>query len=157
MKIIFLDFNGILDTWENFDVIDESNLKRLQRIVVETEAKVVITSSCKNNYNRTGVMGPILKMLVETLLVSGIDVVGIVPNSSTREEEIAMYLEVHPEIENFVILDDDYDMLRFKDNLIKLPSQSVGIGQNGLEDKHVDDAIRILGKSLNNDNKRRLL
>ncbi len=157
MKVIFLDFNGILDTWENFDVIDESNLERLQRIVLETEAKVVITSSCKNNYNRTGVMGPILKMLVDSLLNAGIDIAGIVANASTREEEIALYLSSHSEIENFVILDDDYDMPSFENNLIKLPSQSIGVEQTGLKDVHVDEAIRILGKTLNNDDKRRLL
>ena len=31
MKVVFLDFNGILDTYENFDVIDPDNLNRLKR------------------------------------------------------------------------------------------------------------------------------
>ena len=52
MKIIFLDFNGILDTYDNMDVIDEYNLNRLKRIVDESGAKVVLTTSNKNNYYR---------------------------------------------------------------------------------------------------------
>ena len=31
MKVVFLDFNGILDTYENMDVVDPDNLMRLKR------------------------------------------------------------------------------------------------------------------------------
>lgn len=37
----------------------------------------------------------------------------------TREFEIQMYLDSHPEIENFLIFDDDLDMGELRDHLIK--------------------------------------
>ena len=36
-------------------------------------------------------------------------------------------------------------MPSFRDNLILLPSQMIGIEQRGLEDEHVEKAISILG------------
>ena len=147
MKVIFLDFNGILDTYDNFDVVDEDNLNRLMRIVDETDAKIVISSSCKNNYYRNGRIAGILKYLLDTLLECGIDVIGLLPMGESREQEIEMYLLEHPEVTDFVILDDDYEMPIFKDNLIKLPCQNIGPEQRGLEDKHVEKAIEILGKN----------
>lgn len=47
MKVIFLDFNGVLDTYENMDEINPDNLQRLKHIANETEAKIVISSSSK--------------------------------------------------------------------------------------------------------------
>lgn len=145
MKVIFLDFNGILDTYENIDVIDSDNLNRLKRIVDECNAKVVLTTSNKNNYYRSGMIRGILKYIIDSLLEAGIDVIGMVPMLDSREDEIRAYLEMHPEVEEFVILDDDYDMPSFRDNLILLPSQMIGIEQRGLEDEHVEKAISILG------------
>lgn len=145
MKVIFLDFNGILDTYENMDVIDSDNLNRLKRIVDECNAKVVLTTSNKNNYYRSGMIRGILKYIIDSLLEAGIDVIGMVPMLDSREDEIHAYLAMHPEVEAFVILDDDYDMPSFRDNLILLPSQMIGIEQRGLEDEHVEKAISILG------------
>lgn len=145
MKVIFLDFNGILDTYENMDVIDSDNLNRLKRIIDECNAKVVLTTSNKNNYYRSGMIRGILKYIIDSLLEAGIDVIGMVPMLDSREDEIHAYLDMHPEVEEFVILDDDYDMPSFRDNLILLPSQMIGIEQRGLEDEHVEKAISILG------------
>lgn len=145
MKVIFLDFNGILDTYENMDVIDSDNLNRLKRIVDECNAKVVLTTSNKNNYYRSGMIRGILKYIIDSLLEAGIDVIGMVPMLDSREDEIHAYLDMHPEVEEFVILDDDYDMPSFRDNLILLSSQMIGIEQRGLEDEHVEKAISILG------------
>jgi hypothetical protein len=156
MKVIFLDFNGILDTFENMDVIDPDNLNRLKRIVDESGAKVVLTTSNKNIFYYSGQIRGILKYIIDSLLEVGIDIVGMVPMLDNREDEIREYLNGHKDIESFVILDDDYDMPSFKDNLIKLPSQMIGIEQRGLEDKHVDIALNILGKKLSIDTKKRL-
>lgn len=149
MKVVFLDFNGILDTYDNMDVVDLDNLNRLKTIVDVTGAKVVLTTSNKNNYYRSGKIRGILKYIIDSLLEAGIDVIGMVPMLDSREKEIHAYLDMHPEVEEFVILDDDYDMPSFKDNLILLPSQSIGPEQNGLEDEHVERAIEILGVNYN--------
>ena len=70
-------------------------------------------------------------------------IIGITPKCNSRVYEIMTYLREHPEIENYCILDDDYDMEELKDNLVKLPPQ-IEEGQKGLEDIHVDKAIKIL-------------
>lgn len=54
MKVIFLDFNGVLDTNTNMDIIDKDNLLRLKKIVDETNSNVVISSSLKNNSYKEG-------------------------------------------------------------------------------------------------------
>ena len=148
MKVIFLDFNGVLDTWFEMDKINYDNLQRLKWIVRETEAKVVLTTSNKRSFVTSGVMNPIMVMLTTRLMEEGIDVIGVTPNADTREHEIMLYLYEHPEIENYVIIDDDYDMEELADHLVKLPCQNIGQEQLGLQKEHAEKAIKILGKNL---------
>lgn len=143
MNIIFLDFNGVLDTYDNMDIINKDNLNRLKRITEVTSSKVVISSSLKNSYFYTGHFSKNLKNIIEEIRSVGIEVIGITPKANTREEEIELYLQQHPEIDNFCILDDDYEMEKLKDNLVKLPSQMTE-GQTGLNETHVERAINIL-------------
>ena len=145
MNVIFLDFNGVLDTNEKMDEIEKDNLLRLKNIVEKTNSKIVISSSIKNNYVKTGKMGKLLNNLLITLEKESIEVIGFTPYLGNREEEIRLYLEEHEEIENFCILDDDYYMESFKDNLVKLPCQ-IEIGQKGLDDYYMNLAIQILKK-----------
>ena len=146
MKIIFLDFNGVLDTYDNMDEINPDNLNRLKQIVDECDAKVVISSSIKNSYFHTGYFSELFQRIIKEIESAGIEVIGITPHADTREEEIELYLKKHPEVENFCILDDDYEMLRLKDNIVKLPSQ-MQEGQMGLNYEYMNKAIEILGKS----------
>lgn len=145
MNVIFLDFNGILDTYDNLDVIDQSNLMRLKKLADMFDAKIVISSSLKNSYYYTGRYGKLLQDLINTLLENGIDVIGITPKAESREMEIKMYLEEHPEIDKFCILDDDYEMESLKDNLVKLPMQ-MQIGHKGFTDEYLDKAISIMSR-----------
>lgn len=146
MNVIFLDFNGVLDTWQNMDVINEENLQRLKFIVDETAAKIVISSSLKNSYYYTGHFSKHLQNIIKEIENIGIEVIGITPNAESREEEIRLYLDEHPEIDNFCILDDDYEMDQFRDNLVKLPPQ-LQKGQKGLEEVYMYRAIEILNKN----------
>lgn len=145
MKVIFLDFNWVLDTYDNMDEINPTNLQRLKTIVDKTGAQIVISSSLKNSYYYTGTLSRKLKDIINELERVGIEVIDITPNAKTREEEINLYLEIHPEIENFCIIDDDYEMESLKENLVKLPSQ-MNEGQMWLDDMHMNMAIRILIK-----------
>ena len=119
MKVIFLDFNGVLDTYDNMDEINPTNLQRLKTIVDETGAQIVISSSLKNSYYYTGTLSRKLKDIIRQLEEVGIEVIDITPHAKTREEEIKMYLDMHPEIGNFCIIDDDYEMESLKENLVK--------------------------------------
>lgn len=143
MKVIFLDFNGVLDTYYEMNEINLDNLRRLKHIVDETELKVVISSSLKNIYHYSGRFSKHFQTILNQITAEGIEIIGITPLRDTREEEIKAYLDSHPEIENFCIIDDDYDMESLKENLVKLPCQSE-VGQMGLDDNHMNMAIRIL-------------
>ena len=135
MKIIFLDFNGVLDTWENMDIINDDNLNRLKRLVDETDSNVVYSSS--NRYSRFG------KSIMLKLISSGINIVGVTPKLSSREDEIKTYLNEHPDIVNYCIIDDDYDMESMKEHMVKLPVQSEG--SLGFTDEYYQQALNILG------------
>ena len=152
MKVIFLDFNGVLDTYDNMDVINPENLSRLKRIVDECDAKVVISSSLKNSYYITGYFSLQLKKIMKELESAGIEVIDITPKANTREEEIEIYLINHTEVEQFCILDDDYEMERLNEHLVKLPSQQEE-GQMGLDDIHMNMAIDILNSKKKKYNK----
>lgn len=145
MNVVFLDYNGVLDTNLNMDVIDLGNLSRLKMLVDMFDAKVVISSSLKNPFYYCGRHSKLFQEILNTLLESGIDVIGITPKGETREEEILMYLNSHPEVSNYCILDDDYDMERLKDHLVKLPMQ-MSDGQMGFTQEYLDKAIGILGR-----------
>ena len=145
MNVIFLDFNGVLDTNLNMDVIDQGNLLRLKSLVDMFDAKVVISSSLKNPFYYNGKHSRLFQSILDTLLESGIDVIGITPKGNSREEEILMYLNSHPEISNYCILDDDYDMEKLKEHLVKLPMQ-IEDGQMGFTQEYLDKAISILGR-----------
>ncbi len=143
MIVIFLDFNGVLDTNNDMDVIDQGNLNRIKILADMFEAKVVISSSLKNPFYYNGRHSRMFQSILNTLLETGIDVIGITPKAESREEEIKMYLEAHPEISNYCIIDDDYDMENLKEHLVKLPSQ-MEIGQEGFTQEYLDKAIKVL-------------
>ena len=147
MNIIFLDYNGVLDTNDNMDVINLDNLQRLKHIVDETNSKVILTTSKKNSFYITGFLNKRLQEDIKLMESNGIQVIGITPKANTREEEIELYLNNHLEVEAFCIIDDDYDMERFADNLVKLPNQ-IEDGQMGLDDYHMNLAIKILKKRI---------
>ena len=136
MKVIFLDFNGILDTYENLDVIDEGNINRVKKLCDMTGSSVVFSSSGRFSVFGRGIMQQIIDY--------GIDIIGVTPKiNNRREEEIKAYLEEHPEIDNYCILDDDFDMPSMKEHLVKLPEQTKG--SLGFTENYYQQALAILG------------
>lgn len=142
MNVIFLDFNGVLDTYDNMDEINKDNLNRLKRIVQETNASVVISSSLKNSFYYLGRLSTKLKSIITDLNEAGIKVIGFTHSAETREEEILIYLANHPEIDNYCIIDDEFKWQELNDHLVKLIPQREG--GNGLRDEDVLQAINIL-------------
>lgn len=142
MKVIFLDFNGVLDTYEEFDVIDKSNLYILVDAINLTDSKVVITSSNKDYFYRNGKHNLIMENLINTLHEYNVEVLGYTKKLASREEEIMDYLRTHPEITHYCILDDDYLFESMKDHQIKLTSQNEG--GNGLRETSTYEIVRKL-------------
>ena len=61
MKVIFLDFDGVINDYMTINEINEYNVEMLKKIVNETDAKVVVTSSHKYSYQRNNNMEGFLK------------------------------------------------------------------------------------------------
>ena len=145
MKVIFLDFDGVINDYLSFDQINDYNVEILKRIINKTNAKVVVTSSHKykwqiNDNIEAFLNSNYIKMLKET----GIDVFDCTPFvNRNREQEILLYLKNHPEITQYVILDDDYIIESLKEHEIYVDLQT------GLRQEHIIPAIRILNGQLN--------
>ena len=158
MKAIFLDKDGVLNSDEYFDKIevqdikgiesdiDLETVKLLKEAVDATGAKVVVTASAR--YTANG------KFLIELLREHKIfpDLTPFIDNK--RGIEIKQWLSEHPEIDDFVILDDEifdsYDEELMK-KLIKISNGNGITFGEGLQRKDVDKIIQRLGKKRQKD------
>ncbi len=136
MNIVFLDIDGVVNTplldTEPFDLINGKTKKDgfyyglafptdkklynrqaimlLNKLCIEYDAKIVISSTWK-------VLGItyLKELLVNSGLIDSIEVIDTTPHVEdfrlTRGEEIQEYLDNHPEVVNYVILDDEDRML----------------------------------------------
>jgi len=163
MKVIFLDIDGVLNTEicvrHFFDIVsrgtkidchdefgvffDSVAVDWLLYIINETGAEIVISSTWKYNG-----LDSLVSMWKKRKLPGHI--IGITPTVKAdknlsfqeREErgnEILMYLDSHPEIESYVIIDDDDDMLEYQKPFFVQTNPLYGITA-----KEAGEAIRIL-------------
>ena len=135
MKVIFLDIDGVLNNLKRVD-IDPTRVEVFNKIIAATGAKVVISSTW-----RLVITLDKIRLALEVAGFKG-EVVGYTKSldvDSSRGCEIQEWLSRHTDIRNYVILDDDTDMLLDqKDNFVHINS-GIGIAMD-----HVEQAIRIL-------------
>ena len=120
LKIIFLDFDGVITIPETRYNISLEKVKLIEEIIKDTDAKIVISSTwrtgCKNREDFVN------KLLVSWReITSGLEKDSIFVNAiydvtdregKDRGEEIQRWLDIHEdEVESYAILDDDCDML----------------------------------------------
>ena len=106
--VIFLDVDGVLNSmhtpaWmrEDWDVPLARPLQNLKYIVDKTGAKIVVTSSWRE-------YPAALRKLEIALMVFELPIAGRTPALSTnRPNEIETWLNKHPEVKRYVILDDE--------------------------------------------------
>jgi len=142
IRVIFLDFDGVLNSKEHFATLDKTSpptaqemfyidkirriqgdnfsrkvavldirsvsrtlVGRVQWLVDETDASVVISSAWRHAY-----LIPSFQVLLEFHGFKG-RILDVTPSlKSLRGHEIQAWLDLHPEVEAFCILDDDDDM-----------------------------------------------
>lgn len=164
MKVIFLDIDGVLNSdkyWEMIlpyekqmtemeSEIDTQCLNNLKKIVNITKAKIVITSTWKK-INRK------YEEFKKYMIQNGISIYDKTPDSLqssiNRGEEIRTWLEEHKsEVDNFIIIDDEIypDYNELEERLVKTEFYK----GRGLEKKHVEKAINMLGKDREYDEER---
>ena len=149
MKIIFLDFDGVITTYHSGWRISIEKLLLIDKIVQSTNAKIVITSSWKLGFRTVEEFKTDLdnkrcsrNIKTETPFEKFVEqIYDITDNRGPwRGDEIQRYIENNKDkIESYVILDDDNDMLdKQLFNFVQTDSYD-GIGQ-----REVDLCIRIL-------------
>jgi hypothetical protein len=149
MKVLFLDFDGVMNNYGDFgrgpDPINPAAVGRLNTIVAQTGARVVISSSWRLKYTleslraRLGAVGFTGEVVDCT---PGLDATGSVFDAdprSARCREIQAWLGAQPEPpESFAILDDA--------DLEAMAAYHVRIDPvTGLCDEHIDTVIALLG------------
>ena len=121
MKVVFLDYDGVVNTpmWDREGHIDYNHpsngkvnnyqaIMWLNELLCKTGASIVVTSTWRFCCHKD-------KTYQDCLYNAGLKekykILGCTPvfgYPMRRKDEIEQYLNDHPEIDNFVILDDEY-------------------------------------------------
>jgi len=143
-RIIFLDFDGVIVTQTTrFNKMDPLCMTQLKRVIDETDAWLVISSTWRHRKNLDQIKDIFTDHGFEEM---GTRVIGLTPilnGYMIRGREIEKWIidnekwdELH--MKSFIILDDDSDMEPFMDRLIKTDRHK------GMNEKDAVQAINML-------------
>lgn len=166
MNVIFLDFDGVIDTYHFQSYEDmEKKVKILADICHEYDCKVVIEASVKTviDYDTLEVDENVfwVRHIFECFKKYGIECIGRTPNDVRldkplwKEDEIRAYLAKHPEIEHFCVIDDDdlgpkhSDLSKLDGYVVRPLDYCTNPFEEGLLPKHKEEVGRILQKENN--------
>ena len=146
--LILLDIDGVMvqaASWKPVEILDDGftsfnarAVSGLQRIISETNASIVLTTSHKSKYNLAQ-QQEIFKKRGITAIINKLD---DNKNYLTRKEEIINWANDNKHSNQFVIIDDDKSLNGLPNNLKeKLIQTSAMIGLN---DEDTSNAITIL-------------
>jgi hypothetical protein len=114
--VLFLDVDGVLNrSGASREHLFLDKVALLREIVETTNGAIVVSSTWRRLRNRMfelwAALGPDMKerWLGNTPILSG----------QPRGNEIQAWLDAHPEVERFVILDDDSDMGELMPHLVR--------------------------------------
>ena len=168
MKVIFLDIDGVLNHcgYQN-EIVDPKKIILLKKLVKLTNAKIVLSSSWRRKYDKDGnlvddtsykIIKKILKKYdleiyseienyVSNEVISNEITINDILNSDTDDNDRAIYivkwLNNHPEVTSFVILDDFGGWEKY--HLTKYVIRT-NYWDGGLKETHINKAINILKK-----------
>lgn len=158
MKVIFLDIDGVLNSNDYIDYALDNNIKgilkdinpktikMLKFAIDTTDAQIVLSSSWRYCH--------ICEELKELFSKYGINLNEKTPELHTHKRglEIKQYLKEHPNIEQYLILDDEifdfYEDEELKENLILTRENPNDYsGGDGLQIKHIEQIMRRFGRA----------
>ena len=172
MNVIFLDFDGVLDTIHHSSHEDiEKKVKILSNICKEYKCKVVIEASAKDAIDEETmqIYSDWVKYIFNLFKRYDIDCIGRTPTVKRKlstnsylpiwkEDEIRLYLYRHPEIEHYCVIDDDdtinmlkwerSDLDKVRRHLVTTKYYSDNPEEEGLLECHKKE----VGKMLKKDN-----
>lgn len=161
-KVIFLDVDGVLNSnfWNDNHqreisdgtLIDEEKIKLLACLVKKTNSKIILHSGWRTWFDSE--LEPLrieAKKLIQLLEKEGLRIDGLTPDLTTEEirktkkfslvkaDEILLWLKLHNDVTNWVVLDDlDLHNIQVAQHQVK-PDQTVG-----LTAQDVEKAVKIL-------------
>ena len=164
MNVIFIDFDGTLDSYYYKAYEDtEEKVKILADICHTYDAKVVIEASAKETIDEETLKtnNKWVKFIFDCFKKYNIECIGRTPNvekklnnysyiSSWKEDEIRLYLYRHPEIEHYCVIDDDdfaprnSDLNKVRNHLVKTIYYSNNPEEEGLLEKHKTEVGNVL-------------
>ena len=147
MRVVFLDFDGVLNSRHVHDTVPRRGWDVYPEHVVHLNAllervpdlRIVVSSTWRLEYTRGGLER---ELLAAGARVEG-RVVGVTPRSGfdTRGEEIDDWLARNEGVVGWVILDDHPEDLA----PAQLPRTVITTPEHGLLAEHVDEAVLKLG------------
>ena len=150
MKVLFLDFDGVLNTQDYRDShgsmgagIDKSKMPLLKRLIDSTGAKIVLITSLREYWDKSPDKCDYFgKVINETFAKYGLEIYDKtdVSDSGKREEEILDWIVKTDGIKNYVAIDDGDLRANFLTKNFVQP-------KDGLEEEHVDKVIEILNRN----------
>lgn len=150
VKIIFLDIDGVLNSWQ-YDLqrgeddgnMDSSRLVLLKQLADETDAKIVLTSTWRHHWSpERELCDRIGCKLEDDFEAAGLKIFDKTPDfQGDRALEIKLWLSSHEDIERFVVLDDI--QFGWRDLELYVVKTNYRIGR-GLEESHIKAAKEIL-------------
>ena len=161
MKIVFLDIDGVLnsDTWEKTDeynkgeypekMFDPKAVKLLNKIIKETEAKVVLTSTWRLKYSLDEMINLFSKVGINCDLIDFTPDLKKDNDYTLRGNEILKWCKDNRNVigtkplnyTNFIILDDNNDMLLWQSKFFFQTDKLCGLSSTVTR-----EAIRMLKK-----------
>lgn len=138
MKVVFLDFDGVLNPYKNYKadcVFSKSAVQSLNDLLEKIPSlKIVVSSSWRHKG---------LDFVKEVLKKNGVDSSKVIDITDEKKREdrgkhVERWLSTHKEVSKFVILDDDNHMDKLMDRLVKTNSYV------GLTEKDVRKALELL-------------
>jgi hypothetical protein len=153
-KYLFLDFNGVLATANQFDSIkthfkyncypfDKKCVRVLNEVIVKTSAIIIVTSDWKYHYGLEA-LNEIFKWnnIIEpvsyiTKSFWGTKFKSVEDLEHCRATEIIDFVETHNLTNNKWVAIDDLDLSPFlsKEHFVQTPRVYEGIKQSGIKDK----------------------
>ena len=151
MKIIFLDFDGVLNSTKYLSAcdccdvaIDPAKMLLLKRLVEATDAKIVLSTSWREHWAKNPMHCDSTGVRISRLFSTyGLQIFDKTPQlHESRETEIKSWLDMHPEVKHFVVLDDRLLSADYLQGHFVKTSDYFG----GLDETDVQRAIDILNR-----------
>ena len=151
MKILFLDFDGVLNNAEHRSTygnigagIDRTKLALVKKLIDATDAKIVLTTSLKTYWNKDpdkcDYYGQVINDEFSKFGLQIYDKTPVLENEK-REDEIFQWFVDNSATKNYVAIDDGFLTSGFLMGHFVRTSD-----KEGLEEEHIEKAIEILNK-----------